>query len=265
MKLICPCCGETLIRNNNSYMCSHHHTFDIAKEGYINLIGKSHSGDNNDSVNGRRLFLESGYFKPLKDELINIFKLYDIRELLDIGCGEGYYDRDNGVSDIIGIDVSKEAIKKAAKISQQTYAVQPHTGHTYAVASAAALPIDETKAILSIFAPLFMDEVRRVLNNHGLIIKVTPKAQHLMELKEVLYSQTRESLEKEIHEDDFEKIYNKDLTYKIKVEPVHLKALLSMTPYAFTTSGSDIAKLEEINSALEITCSFNISIYEYRI
>ena len=254
MEIICPCCGQRLVKENNTFRCLNNHSFDIAKEGYINLIGKSHSGDNNSSIQGRRLFLERGYFLPLKEELKKIIKEYDIQELLDVGCGEGYYDRDCGVAELMGIDVSKEAIKKAAKNSP----------YFYCVASANNLPVNQTKSILSVFAPVFLEELRRVMSDRALLIKVTPKAHHLMELKEVLYHTVRESVEKEIHEEDFLKIYSKDLTYSIHVPQEHLKALLAMTPYAFTTSPQDIQKLDALEY-LDITCDFNISIYEYHI
>ena len=34
----CPVCGEKLSLIGNSYVCPSRHTFDVAKEGYVNFL-----------------------------------------------------------------------------------------------------------------------------------------------------------------------------------------------------------------------------------
>lgn len=38
--LLCPVCKEKLVKDisNKMYRCSNKHTYDIAKEGYVNLL-----------------------------------------------------------------------------------------------------------------------------------------------------------------------------------------------------------------------------------
>ena len=43
--LICPVCGEKLNREDRTVFCEKGHKFDLAKEGYVNLLRSSKSGD----------------------------------------------------------------------------------------------------------------------------------------------------------------------------------------------------------------------------
>ena len=68
---VCPVCGEALSQNGRTLQCAHRHSFDLAKEGYVNLLaGRSKSGDSiGDSramARARHLFLERGYFDTLR-------------------------------------------------------------------------------------------------------------------------------------------------------------------------------------------------------
>lgn len=35
---ICPVCKEKLVRENKTYKCINNHCFDMAKQGYLNLL-----------------------------------------------------------------------------------------------------------------------------------------------------------------------------------------------------------------------------------
>ena len=83
MELICPVCGEKLNRLDRSYRCPNRHSFDIARQGYVNLltVNQKHSlnpGDTRQQVLSRRAFLEAGYYEPilntLKETVRTIYK-----------------------------------------------------------------------------------------------------------------------------------------------------------------------------------------------
>ena len=38
----CPFCGEALTRADRTFRCVNGHTYDIAKEGYVNLLLAQH-------------------------------------------------------------------------------------------------------------------------------------------------------------------------------------------------------------------------------
>ncbi|STK72885.1 ribosomal RNA large subunit methyltransferase A [Escherichia coli] len=52
MSFSCPLCHQPLSREKNSYICPQRHQFDMAKEGYVNLLPVQHkrSRDPGDSA-----------------------------------------------------------------------------------------------------------------------------------------------------------------------------------------------------------------------
>ena len=43
--LTCPVCGEKLNIDGKAFKCANSHSFDIAKQGYVNLLLTNKSGD----------------------------------------------------------------------------------------------------------------------------------------------------------------------------------------------------------------------------
>ncbi len=59
-KFICPVCGYTLLRENNSLKCGKGHCFDISSSGYVNLLtkgGKKGHGDDKKMVKAKGVSL----------------------------------------------------------------------------------------------------------------------------------------------------------------------------------------------------------------
>ena len=63
--LICPVCGAPLSMVDKTAACEKNHRFDIAREGYVNLLRSSKSGDkigdDKLAARSRRDFLNKGY------------------------------------------------------------------------------------------------------------------------------------------------------------------------------------------------------------
>lgn len=99
MSFTCPLCHQPLTQINNSVICPQRHQFDVAKEGYINLLPVQHKrsrdpGDSAEMMQARRAFLDAGHYQPLRDAVINLLRErldQSATAILDIGCGEGYY------------------------------------------------------------------------------------------------------------------------------------------------------------------------------
>jgi len=119
---ICPVCREKLEAKDKSLVCRNKHTFDIAKQGYVNLLLSNQMnaklpGDNKMMVSARRNFLNKGYYKILSEKLCDTAVRYikNGDTVLDAGCGEGYYTQkvyesllEKGIqTDMLGIDISK--------------------------------------------------------------------------------------------------------------------------------------------------------------
>ena len=96
--LICPVCKQDLEKENRTYKCSNNHCFDIAKQGYVNLLQSQQSklkrhGDDKLMINSRTAFLDKGYYKPLQKEICQklLKHLGENPVVLDAGCGDCYY------------------------------------------------------------------------------------------------------------------------------------------------------------------------------
>ena len=98
---------------------------------------------------------------------------------MDLGCGTGYYTNNLNVN-VLGFDISKDAINKAS-INKQ---------NNYFVSSSNNIPLEGNSIdfILTVFAPSFEEEIIRLLKDDGIFSLVTPAQNHLYELKETIYN-----------------------------------------------------------------------------
>ena len=69
--LRCPVCGQSFQLNDRSLRCPAGHCFDLAREGYVNLLVGSRpgdaTGDSKEAARFRRDFLNRGYYAPLRE------------------------------------------------------------------------------------------------------------------------------------------------------------------------------------------------------
>ena len=141
MELICPICARSLNREEKRLVCSAGHSYDIARQGYVNLltVQQKHSlspGDTREQVLSRRAFLEAGFYAPLSESLNQAALSWGAEgDILDIGCGEGYYSarlaQAMGAA-LTGLDISKEAVRCAAAKYKE---------YTWLCATAAHIPV----------------------------------------------------------------------------------------------------------------------------
>ena len=264
----CPLCAHPLEKQNNCLKCQTGHSFDVAKEGYVNLTspGKKNSdtsGDDKEMVRSRTLFLEGGYYNPLRDKIVSLIRNTQIDKpvLLDSGCGEGYYTRaycdtvTQMGGNIIGVDLSKAAIKHAAKNCKEGF---------FATASVYHLPIpDEGVDILvNCFSPLVPDEFKRVVKKDGFFFYVVPDAKHLWELKEVLYDEPYENAVKSDSYDGFEFVGSESVKTRFTLDSKEkIMSLLHMTPYSWKTPKSGTERLSRLEK-LDVTAEFLVLIYK---
>ncbi|MDQ7026941.1 MAG: methyltransferase domain-containing protein [Anaerolineae bacterium] len=264
MIFACPVCHEALLlRDARHFACVNGHHFDRAKEGYVNLLlanqkKSSDPGDSKTMIQARRLFLNGGYYQPLIAAISQLLPDFsNDGAILDVGCGEGYYIGQVECSQRYGIDISKIAIRYAAK---------GYRNVEFAVGSAMNLPIldNSVDIMLSIFAPLDIAEAVRVIKKDGLLVKVRPNSNHLFELKQLLYDtpQTHDiSALLSDMSDRLRGIHSEAVTYTLQIANIeHIQALLQMTPYywhATSVQQNQVSKLEE----LQVTADFRIDIY----
>lgn len=262
MKVRCPVCHEELNLEGKTYRCHNRHSFDCAASGYVNLnlknSAKKNHGDNKMMVQARSAYLQKGYYQKLANALITELKQHSLTTLIDCGCGEGYYTRQisNALTDteVIGVDLSKDAIDYAAK--------KDKLGH-YFISSLFTIPMfdGDVDCITSLFAPLALDEFYRLLKKEGLLIVVAPGPRHLMQLKEALYHEVYLNEVSTIIDTRFQLVSESICAYLIQLPTqAEIQSLFAMTPYYYKTSLEDKKKLETYSS-LETEVEFSIQLY----
>lgn len=250
--LICPVCKNTLTRQGNSLKCVNNHSFDFAKEGYVNLLLGSKSGDktgdSKDSARARHQLLNKGYYTCLKKYLGT--KLNGT--VLDICCGEGYYDDYQG--DLYGFDISKEMIRLAAKRKN---------GGKYFVANMSNIPVaDESiDTAVHLFAPFNEKEFFRVLKPGASLYSVVGGENHLWQMKELIYDTPYKNDEEPPKAELFDLVSKTKISDRVRISREDLLTLFSMTPYYYRTSEKDRAKLDTVEFT-DLTVEFVI--FEYK-
>ena len=255
MDLLCPVCKKKLNKDLNRYHCLNGHSFDIAKEGYLNLNLKSSvkTGDEKEMVRARKAFLEKDYYLFLRDKLNEIIDGLHVSSLLDLGCGEGYYTQSFNVKDKLGIDLSKEALKLASRHDKSTM---------YVLKTIFDVPLHDESVdlIVTIFAPV-SKEIDRVLKDEGHFILVRPDERHLFELKEAIYDSPYLNEVEEVKVDGMRLSEEYEISSRSKLNNGELIDLFKMTPYYHKTSLNDFNKLNKVDE-LEVSFEFIISVYE---
>ena len=254
MEILCPVCGKPLKRNEKIWKCVNGHSFDEAREGYLNLNlhNSQSSGDNPEMIRARQRFLGKGYYAFLKEEVNSLLQETD--SLVDLACGEGYYTSQFRCRDKVGIDLSKTGLKIASKRDKNTI---------YLLNSIFRNPLKEECAdkVCTIFAPIAAGEIFRILKKGGEFILVRPDRYHLFELKEKIYTNPY------LNETEEPDLAGLQLIRQIPIEQEailpkeDIRDLFLMTPYANTTSREDKEKLDHLDQ-LEIRFCFLIDIYQ---
>ena len=263
MKLLCPICGEELNLTGKQYVCSRNHSFDVARQGYVNLLAvqQKHSlnpGDTREQVLSRREFLEAGFYAPIAETLIEEAKALGITgQILDVGCGEGYYSSrlaDALEAPLTGLDISKEAVRCAAA---------KYKGKQWLCATAAHIPVEEGSVSLltSLFALTLPQEFARVLKEDGFYFQVLAAEDHLLGLKGIIYDQLNFKEKNTVPElPGFELVKTVPIRFSFTVEGQQIQNLFSMTPHVFRI-GKDGAERLRNTEILTDTASCVLNIY----
>ncbi|WP_144732783.1 putative RNA methyltransferase [Acinetobacter oleivorans] len=264
--LMCPVCRQSLDLNEKTWRCGQGHSYDVAKQGYVNLhvVQHKHSknpGDTPESVDARRAFLQGGYYQPLQHAVVALLKQLDVKTVLDIGCGEGYYTSamQQVVEQCVGVDIAKNAVQRAAKLNTEV---------TWVVGTGATLPVldQSMDACTSLFSPIPQAEIARVLKDDGYLIVVTPASEHLYAMREALFEQVNPHTPEKFVEqlqDLFELKQEQIINTPFVLDQQALKNLIAMTPYAYKASPERRLQLEQ-QPQLEVTASFQIYVFQKR-
>lgn len=268
----CPSCNHSLNRitqdAGKAFRCSNNHSFDMAKEGYLNLLLAQHRrsrnpGDSDEMIRSRQRFLNAGYYQPLADIIVKAVQQAGTdQRILDMGCGEGYYMQQlrqaSGELQLCGIDISKTAVRLAAKRKMNAQ---------LAVDSAFNLPLHDSSinTAISVFSPISATETARVLTPAGRFIMIGPGEQHLSGLTAYIYTNRvphrGNNLATELEQ--FSLIDETEINDTINIENGAILDLLKMTPYYWHAREEQQQQLANLKT-LRTDIQFRIKTYQLK-
>lgn len=251
-EILCPVCGQKLDQTEKSFRCAAGHSFDVARQGYVNLLTVTdkhslHPGDTREQVAARRRFLRAGHYAPIAGAVCEIAQQVQPQTILDAGCGEGYYLSQIGrtlpQAQLVGLDISKEAVRSAAAQDKRAL---------WLAATAARLPFsaESFDLIVSMFSLTVEGEYRRCLKSGGYYLQVLAGQDHLMGLKNIIYPQIL-LREKTLHPElgGFALERSGEIRFEFTLDTHgEIADLLSMTPHFWRITKEGAARLETVQT-----------------
>ncbi|OPC84291.1 23S rRNA methyltransferase [Embleya scabrispora] len=266
--LACPHCGADLAGEDTGLRCAAGHTFDIARQGYVNLLtgaGPTGTADTAAMVAARVDFLGAGHYDRLGDALAAACADAPPGVLVDVGAGTGHHlarvldalpDRHG-----LALDISKYALRRAAR-------AHPRMGA--AVCDAwRPLPVRDGVAarVLNVFAPRNPPELHRVLDPEGALIVAAPAPGHLGELVPAL-DLLRVDADKQERIDAklapwFTVRARRTLTYPMTLDHAAIATVVAMGPSAWHTDPERLrTRLAALANPQVVTASITVSAYD---
>lgn len=265
-QLMCPVCRASLQLQDKTWRCQNNHSYDQAKQGYVNLhvVQHKHSkspGDTPESVAARRRFLSAGFYSALQKKIVEVVTGLSVRRAMDIGCGEGYYTQAmaEAVPEIVAVDIAKAAVQIAAKQDVNKKV-------TWVVGTGAVLPaLDGTVELCtSFFSPLPKEEMLRVLGDKAYLLVATPAPRHLYAMREMLFDEVNpHEPEKFITQmqPEFSLLEAFHVEDALALNQEQLKDLIAMTPYAYKAKAHKRAELEALDS-FNVKAEFRLYLFK---
>jgi Methyltransferase domain. len=272
--LKCPICESPVkVVDLKSLICSHNHTFDFAKQGYLNLMPyPTNSHYKKELFEARhKIITESDLYAAVHETITKAIRAHaDVSInpfiIADLGCGEGSQLQKildgcrSRTATGIGLDIAKEGIMMAAG---------RYESPIWLVADLAKTPLADRSVhvILNMLSPSNYKEFKRVLVQGGLVIKVVPRPLYLKELRDMLFEDDKKVYRNEEtvsrFKNHFRPLDSFRLTYTQKLHNAELEHLVRMTPLAWTADQARIdayinQETAEITVDVEVLIGLNM-------
>ena len=277
--LRCPQCAAPLAEHEGSLRCAERHSFDLARAGYVSLLGGGGaiSGDDDEMARARQRFLDTGAYDPLRTALADLAARSvpsleagagRIPSILDMGCGPGRYlatllDRFPAARGL-GVDSSARSLRFAARAHDRAAAV---LGDVFAPFPLADGSVD---LLLDVFAPRNAAEFARVLRPDGALLVARPAEDHLAELRALVPGMVdvdprkEERLQRAL-DPHLQEVEREELRIPLALTGQAARDLVAMTPSARHGDPAATAAVPDGGETLEVTLAVRLSAHRPRL
>jgi 23S rRNA (guanine745-N1)-methyltransferase len=187
--LRCPHGEPALALVARSLVCRAGHRFDVARQGYVNLLlGPAPAAADTPAMVAARLQVQAaGHQGPITQAVVAAVERASAGgvpagTVVDVGAGTGHHlaavVEATGAPAGLAVDLSRHAARRAARAHPRLGAVVADVWRGLPVRDGVA------SAVLVVFAPRDPGEVTRILRADGVLVVVTPTSRHLAPLVE---------------------------------------------------------------------------------
>ena len=264
--LRCPHCSGRLDRLDRSVRCPTGHTFDIARQGYVNLLGRDPQGrhaDTAEMISARDRFLSHGHYRPLADRIATLAADTAATTIGEFGAGTGYYlaqvlDRVPAARGL-ATDVSPYAGRRAARAHDRLGAIVADTW--------AGLPIADRSLdlIMVIFAPRNPAEFARLLRPSGQVLVAAAGPDHLSSIRADLGLLEIEADKRQrlLHQfgDQFRPTHSETVATTLQLNAADLHDLVAMGPNAHHSGNQLAERIAALDPPVEVSCRFDLTLF----
>ena len=243
------CHSEMTVMDSKSLVCEKGHSFDLAKQGYVNMLQKQVSTmyDHTLFDARKRIIHDYKFYDKVHQKVSKILEkeLQESGLVFDAGSGEGthlnaiFNQLDKDSIHGIGLDISKDGIVMAAK---------NYSDQNWLVGDLTQTPFKEHSLdiILSFLSPANYSEFKRIMKPNGLLIKIIPGSHYLKEIREHLSDEDKEYENTDtvnLMRNKVDVISEERVTYEREVDEEVLRDILTMTPLTWHISESQIESI----------------------
>ena len=285
-RLKCPVCNSPLISEKQILRCANNHTFDRAKQGYVNLLlnqdkKSQNPGDTPEMVRARQRFLGLEHYAPIVQSCYEAIDKHlttlekQTLHYCDIACGEGYYTdkikthiqrsaNNDGQKrqpvETIGIDISTPAVKAASRRTKNAQ---------WLVANAFRLPVESNTQdlVTHLFSRPCPAEAARILTRYGVLVDVSAEQNHLVELRHALYGDIKTKTSGDASNEylpEFDLVESRNIEFKFCLDYAdQIKDLIAMTPHAWRATKQSIEEVSKTDN-LELTGNVLVQVFKLK-
>src|SRR5215831_336248 len=270
--LRCPVCGGPVRLGDTQLNCGNGHSFDIARQGYVNLTaGRANPGtaDTAAMIAAREAFLGRGHYRPLASALASLAADCEPSGpglAVDLAGGTGYYlaaaldalPHRHGLC----ADLFTAALRRAARAHPRAAAVGADVWQQLPLAPASAA------LMLSVFGPRNAAEIDRILTADGVLIVAAPGGAHLRELRQplgLIGVDQRKPQRLAGAFGHYDQLGSQTLKYQLSLDHADLTAITAMGPSSYHIApGALPDRIRALPSPAAVTIDLRISAYRRR-